>query len=252
MKQLGKLLQHIEAKTFGDLPAGACELCLEFHECHYCHDARFVRRNVGLDDPDFGKRMLCPRCNGYSDGVQPPTQEQLEDRLRIPSLFQGTTLDILSERQAKAIRGIVTDRPTQPMLTLAGNVGTGKTTAAVVALKESLRITGRPGRFWPVVDLLERFKASFDEDRATETTAQIEAEMRAVPLLVLDDIGKQKSTEWAEERVFKLVDERYRSQKPLIVTTNVPRDRFDDALASRLFGTHSKVVEFTGADRRMQ
>ena len=42
------------------------------------------------------------------------------------------------------------------------------------------------------------------------------------PLLIIDDFGMERGTEYALEQVYNIVDSRYRSQKPLIVTTNLP------------------------------
>ena len=49
-------------------------------------------------------------------------------------------------------------------------------------------------------------------------------ELMQYPLLILDDFGMERKTEFAAEQIFNLIDERYRSGKPLIVTTNIPPD----------------------------
>ena len=49
-------------------------------------------------------------------------------------------------------------------------------------------------------------------------------ELMEYPLLILDDFGMERKTEFANEQIFNVIDERYRSRKPLIVTTNLPLD----------------------------
>lgn len=44
------------------------------------------------------------------------------------------------------------------------------------------------------------------------------------PLLIIDDFGMERGTEYALEQIYNIVDSRYRSRKPLIVTTNLTLD----------------------------
>lgn len=167
----------------------------------------------------------------------------------IPLAFQDASLERLDEMQRSGVEAIVSG--SRPILTMVGTVGAGKTYAAVVAAREYKRRTGKAAHFYSFVDLLERYRASYDQDRATETAASIDAEIRRSGLIVLDDLGKQKSTEWAESQLFRLIDGRWKERRPLVVTTNVPPDQFDQAVRSRLFDSSAAtVVVFDGKDRR--
>lgn len=75
--------------------------------------------------------------------------------------------------------------PEKPLLLLSGNKGVGKTHLACGVLHEVFERHGQRGQFWPVVDLLERYRASFDEDRATETVESVDAQLRQCAVLVL-------------------------------------------------------------------
>lgn len=77
------------------------------------------------------------------------------------------------------------------------------------------------------------------------------AQLRQCAVLVLDDPGTHKSADRAEERLFRLIDERYRDLRPLVVTTNVGLMERPDRVESRLSdGSCSTLVNFTGPDRR--
>jgi DNA replication protein DnaC len=138
---------------------------------------------------------------------------------------------------------------TGPSLLLCGRVGRGKTHQAWGAVR-ALAVTGlRIG--WVVVtaaDLyaLLRPRAGVD----SETVFQHHARAR---LLVLDDVGASKSTEWTEEINYRLVNHRYENELPTLFTSNLPPKELPamlgDRVASRLIEMTSPVV-LRGEDRR--
>lgn len=134
--------------------------------------------------------------------------------------------------------------PIDPVMLMTGMPGTGKTHLAIGALFAMRQRHGDAsrGRFWPVIDLLERFRRTFDESRATETIEQAEDSLQRVPVLVLDDFGAHKSSEWAEERLFKLIDTRYSAGRTLIVTTNLTLGELPSRVKSRL--ASGAIVQF--------
>jgi DNA replication protein DnaC len=74
-------------------------------------------------------------------------------------------------------------------------------------------------------------------------------------LLVIDDLGAEKGTEWVVEQLYRIVDYRYRMCLPLVVTTNLSgreiRDRFGDRILSRLVEACT-AVKLTGDDKRSE
>lgn len=223
------------------------------HACCYCQDALFVRVRE-TRGPGFGKAVPCPRCR---DAVR---DEAIEvERLRVPLAFSECRIDTWEPGNARprlACQSYVVNWPPEkPFLMLTGDTGRGKTHLAVGVMWAAWERHRTRSRFWPVVDLLARYRSTFDRDRATESTEDIDRELERLPLLVLDDLGAQKDTEWAEERLFQLVDRRYRDRKPTVVTTNLGEIQLPPRLKSRLCDRGvSTVVQLDGSlypDRRL-
>lgn len=136
---------------------------------------------------------------------------------------------------------------------LHGPNGSGKTHLACAAALDCLR-RGMDVRFATVPSLLESIRTRRPE------AGELVAALSRCDLLVLDDLGKEAaSTAYAAERLFDVVNERYNSMLPLIVTSNYPRGQVATrisegdaglAIASRL-AEMTGSVRIDGADRRI-
>ena len=91
-------------------------------------------------------------------------------------------------------------------------------------------------RFISVVSLLEKIRASYDS--YIENEQDVLAEYMRIKLLILDDLGAEKPTEWVRERLFSLIDYRYGNSLPTVITTNATprelRDRLGERIADRI------------------
>ena len=103
-------------------------------------------------------------------------------------------------------------------LLLFGDVGTGKSFAAG-CVANSLLDRDIPVLMTNFPSILARLGGTFGEER----TAFLDS-LGDYDLLIIDDLGVERSTEYAMEQMFSIVDSRYRSGKPLIVTTNLKLD----------------------------
>ncbi len=92
-----------------------------------------------------------------------------------------------------------------------GDTGTGKSHLAYAILNALIK-QGVPGMAASVPDLL-------DDLRGKEDNGAIET-LKEIDLLVLDDLGSQKNTEWVTERLFVILNARYAYLKPTIITSN--------------------------------
>lgn len=98
-------------------------------------------------------------------------------------------------------------------LLLWGNTGNGKTFAAA-CIANQLIDRGIPAMITSFPRILS---AGYDKQDIID-------QMRYYPLLVIDDLGAERSSDYALETVYMVIDERYKAKKPLIVTTNLTLD----------------------------
>lgn len=98
-----------------------------------------------------------------------------------------------------------------------GDPGTGKTFLASIVTQEFLK-SNKSVIFGDVPTLLEALRSSFD-DKNTKITDLMD-DLATVDLLVLDDLGTENPTEWAVERIYSIINQRYNAEKPVIVTSN--------------------------------
>lgn len=142
------------------------------------------------------------------------------------------------------------DSPTGALV-LVGPPGVGKTYAAWAALRQVCwRGLVLGGNFATILDAL---RPGSDDDRNSTQRAAWHRCLCASGLL-LDDVGAEKQTEWAAEKLDTLVDMRWASALPTIVTSNFPPEMLashvGDRAWSRLTGTGSLVMRLTGPDLR--
>lgn len=122
-------------------------------------------------------------------------------------------------------------------LLLTGGVGTGKTyLAACVA--NALIDSGIPVLMTNLARVLNTLTALYSSDRN-----QYIDSLNKYPLLILDDLGMERSSEFAMEQVYSVIDSRYRSRQPLIVTTNLSLEEMHKPMDMAHGRIYSRVLE---------
>jgi DNA replication protein DnaC len=202
----------------------------------------------------------CPRCNGSGwiplggDSLRVEAchcQGDLKRRQRlvaagIPKRYAHCTLDTFKERStvlknAKArVREFIDLWPVADEgrgLLLMGGCGVGKTHLAVAALIEIIN-SNKPGRllFTNFQDLIQEIQASFDSDQVPSKSELLRPLLDA-DLLVIDELGSQKPTEWVKDILYYLVNTRYNDERTTIFTTNyfdLPEGSSKDSLVDRI------------------
>ena len=137
-------------------------------------------------------------------------------------------------------------------LILWGGVGTGKTYIAA-CIANALIEQKVPVLMTNFSKVLNQMGAMYSEDRYKYIS-----DFSKFPLLIIDDLGVERSTEYVREQIFAIIDERYKANLPLIVTTNLtidelssPKDVADARIYSRLLEMCAPI-QIKGSDRRQK
>jgi DNA replication protein DnaC len=163
---------------------------------------------------------------------------------------------------------------------LTGGAGSGKTFLAVALMREWIlttelkpvistgavrRVIGvermELPRFVMVPRLLMEIRGCYTGKGEGESEDALIRKHTSCPLLVLDDLGAEKTTEWSIQTLYTVINERYVQERPMIVTTNLGLERIEEnfnriadmagsRLSSRLAGL-GKALKLAGRDRRI-
>jgi len=196
---------------------------------------------------------LAPVVKGLYQQVGGMTEERLREmsfrdfHLRPELPLEGRTY-VSAARDAAVRFG---ENPTGWVVIHGANHGCGKThLAAAIAGKALDR--GESVFFAVVPDLLDQLRTAFDPD-TTGSRDETFHQIREVPLLVLDDLGAHKTTAWAEEKLYQIVNFRTLSRLPTVITTNLNLAELKAChprIYSRALGVDGQSIEIVAATFR--
>jgi DNA replication protein DnaC len=208
--------------------------------CPHCGGLGYLRKDVPVEDPDFGRLFVCV-CRrkevtkvvrdrlftlSHLDELRDLTFESFKPR-GLPGLreVQADSLQTAynqAHRYAENLKG---------WLFMQGGPGCGKTHLAAAVANFAVEM-GVPTLFLTVPDLLDSLRFTYDsEDTSFESRFD---EIRNAELLILDDFGTQNATGWAQEKLFQIINYRYINKLATIVTSNLVIDEIEDRIRSRL------------------
>jgi DNA replication protein DnaC len=126
-------------------------------------------------------------------------------------------------------------RDPQGWLLFRGGYGCGKTHLAAAIANYRLE-RGQPAVFVVIPDLLDHLRGAYSPHSETSYDERF-AEVRDCPLLILDDLGTESNTPWADEKLFQIFNYRYNAKLPTVITTNHQLEEIDARIRSRLTST---------------
>jgi len=183
----------------------------------------------------------------------------------IERLDWPVTADIRSRVESFADMVIHADFCNRPWLILHGRIGTGKSHLAGAVIRKSVDsgLINCFFRVWP--RYLARLQASWDrrkkelnDDFEAESESDIVAELTRGRIVVIDDLDKRSSSEWARGVLFDVLNTRYNGRMPTILTFNhdldsrVLLDYVGGALLDRIAEHAFDVIEFSGTSYRLR
>lgn len=135
---------------------------------------------------------------------------------------------------------------------IMGDVGTGKTSLAMVISKAALD-AGRSVAIYSLPRLMNLIRESIDAEGGVATFLDLIA---SVDLLHLDDVGAQMRTDWTVEQLYSLINARYEDKRSTIFTTNLAPNGLREQLGERIFSRLAEMCEHQlplyGHDRRQE
>ena len=119
-------------------------------------------------------------------------------------------------------------------LILSGTVGTGKTHLAIAILKDAVENQGYTGKYWTVNGLLQVIRSSYEKDSGFSESDVI-ASVTDTHLLVLDEVGATKQSEFEMATLFNIINSRYEWKLPTIIISNLGPKQIGEAIGERCF-----------------
>ena len=204
----------------------------------------------------------CPygRCDGSGFVDDPATRTAAPCRCRparvarsrslsavIPPRYRGVSFDrppVTDMAQAQValvrrfVRNLEANLEAGRGLWLFGDVGTGKTTLAMLVSREALEAR-RSVAIYSLPRLLAEIRTTFDPDGDRSYT-QLLDRLAAVDLLHIDDVGAERTSPWVLEQLYAIINARYEEQRSVVITTNLERDALGEQIGER---TASRLEE---------
>jgi DNA replication protein DnaC len=241
MKRLNELMKETAAgSSRASMPTTSSTSEQGNSACPLCDGLGFVREEVPIDHPDFGKLFPC-RCRLAE--IEHRRLQRLRSLSNLEHLSRMTLDTFVPEgyglppdkaanlHLAYDTARQYAERP-EGWLILFGGYGCGKTHLAAAIANRAIE-RGQAVLFVVVPDLLDHLRATFGPNSPVSYDERFD-EVRSAPLLILDDLGTQSSTAWAEEKLFQILNYRYTARLPTVVTSNQRLEEIDLRIRSRM------------------
>jgi DNA replication protein DnaC len=122
-----------------------------------------------------------------------------------------------------------------------GDIGTGKTTLAMLVSRAALD-AGRSVAIYSLPRLLAEIRATFEDDTEGSYVDFLDR-LAAVDLLHVDDVGAERSSEWVLEQLYAIVNARYEDERSMVITTNLEQERLEEQIGRRTVSRLREMCE---------
>lgn len=226
-------------------------------DCPYCDGLGYVVPDVPPADPRFGRAVPCA-CRAVEREMA-----RLDSLMRVSQLgaLQHCTFDTflpeghgLTPARQRNLRmafdlSLAYAQEPRGWLVFKGGYGCGKTHLAAAIANQRLAM-GHSVIFVSVPDLLDHLRSTYAPGAPTSYDERFE-QVRNAPLLVLDDLGAQSNTDWAQEKLYQIFNHRYNTRLPTIITTNQELESIEIRIQSRMVDPGLvRIVHITAPDFR--
>lgn len=244
--------------------------------CSNCRDAGFSSGSISYQTYGVSEKYFCTECAKgklmFTEWSQEPRQqeyfrkwkqEKIERAMKLSGVgnhFKNKKIDDLKVNEklhTECVRYVKNWKEMREKgfgFFFWGNVGAGKTHAAAALSNELIQEKLVEVLFLNMPATVTRIKKTFDSSVKNEDTKLFDR-MKEVELLIVDDLGVEKLSDWLSDQIYQIIDHRWQNQKPMIITSNQSLEDlgafYKPQVISRIWGC-CKSIKFTEEDRRKQ
>ncbi len=232
-------------------------------------------RRVTAEDRPGGERCAFDECDGSGFVVDTEARTTRECRCRpqriatakakrlsavIPRKYQRASFDQppvtwMDEGIVRAVRRVANTIDSHldegRGIWFMGDVGTGKTTLAMLISKAALS-AGRSVAIYSLPRLLSALRKTFEES-SDMSYLQLLDSLSEVDLLHIDDVGAERSNPWVLEQLYSIVNSRYEEERSIVFTTNLDEAQLTEQIGARTVSRLKEMCEpisMFGGDER--
>ena len=227
-------------------------------DCPHCDGLGYYVPDVPATHPAFGRAVPCD-CRAQEQEME--RLDKLQKLSQLGALKSHTFQSFLpeghgiTESKQRNLhnaynRALEFAKNPSGWLIFKGGYGCGKTHLAAAIANYRIDF-GHPVLFINTPDLLDHLRAAFSPSADTGYDTRFD-QVRNAPLLILDDLGTQSNTEWAQEKLYQIFNYRYNARLPTIVTTNEELEDIDIRVRSRMVDPGlTEIIHIAAPDFRL-
>ena len=248
MENLGDILRRVTARNISTTTNGdGAALLREVptngpaeEACAVCNGVGWVSKRVPVGHLDFGRTFPCD-CQetknpaSRTDALRRYSNLGPLSRITFQNTRQdGPLPDAASSQMFRAGLDAAVKFAERPAgwLVFTGPSGSGKTHLAVAVANHCIE-HGETTFFIAVADLLDHLRATYSPDNPVSYDELFD-QVRNVPVLVLDDLGGNSTTPWAEEKLFQVINHRFNLSLPTVITVRSPLHNVNEHILTRI------------------